>query len=388
MRSSYEQQFLHSRGADATLSETLAPELSSAMSMQSRTVHLSQATDRPDRTALTRGDTQPSKGASVSPLRRNASAMGSTGGVPSVRRSGRREGTEGAQTVDEVTWRDIRAPSRRRAGTTPSKELPLSAAFMAHPSALSEGRLSLVSRRVSAIDAPPLDPTRIHTLFLSNNNISSTAGVHVFTHLTCLSLANNLVRYLDALLPLATLSTLAKLTLSGNVVTGMPNYRLVVVSTCKALTSLDGVAVSAEERILAPNTARTTMTVLHQLCANELRATLMLHLTRLGRVHAQLKRVVGGGFSSTRGEHIRGADAPEPHVGEVLRRCLFGGVFRWLQTSSSDFYRAKVQVHMRTLSLVFVSNSVAARCVGHVSTTECAHDPSTAAEQRCSGLPP
>jgi Leucine-rich repeat (LRR) protein len=118
-------------------------------------------------------------------------------------------------------------------------------------------KLSLVGNNISEIDKVPSTLlTRVQTLYLSNNRIVSLDNIEQFTHLQNLSVTNNLIRYLSHLKSLALNEQLEKVSLEGNVVTGMPFYRQYMVGLCPRLLVLDGSNVTAEERSCSKSTTR------------------------------------------------------------------------------------------------------------------------------------
>lgn len=118
-------------------------------------------------------------------------------------------------------------------------------------------KLSLVGNNISEIDKVPSTLlTKVQTLYLSNNNIVSLDNIEQFTHLQNLSVTNNLIRYLSDLRSIALNKQLEKISLEGNVVTGMPFYRQYVVGLCPRLLVLDGTNVTTDERSSSKSTTR------------------------------------------------------------------------------------------------------------------------------------
>lgn len=91
---------------------------------------------------------------------------------------------------------------------------------------------------------------RLKQLLLNNNRIARIAKnlEDTIPNIETLVLTNNRLGNLQDLEPLSSLSKLTMLILLGNPVTLKPNYRLYVISRCKALKVLDFKKVKAQER--------------------------------------------------------------------------------------------------------------------------------------------
>lgn len=158
-------------------------------------------------------------------------------------------------------------------------------------------KLSLVGSNISVIDKVPSTLiTKVQTLYLSNNHITTLDGIEQFQQLRCLSVANNLIRYLSSLRPLKQSHSLERLSLEGNTVTGMPFYRQYVISLCPNLLNLDGVAVSREERNVDRSTERQLSAFYDQLRLNELQNIVLRNLCMQLNLRAEFSRVVLGKF--------------------------------------------------------------------------------------------
>eukprot|EP00299_Pterocystis_sp_00344_P007729 c2639_g1_i2.p1 GENE.c2639_g1_i2~~c2639_g1_i2.p1 ORF type:complete len:256 (+),score=62.12 c2639_g1_i2:50-769(+) len=94
---------------------------------------------------------------------------------------------------------------------------------------------------------------RCHTLFLNNNRINriSDTVAAALPNLTTLVLSNNLLAELSDLHNLSTFSKLSSLSLLGNPVTKLPNYRLYVIHILPKLKLLDFRKIRPKERELA-----------------------------------------------------------------------------------------------------------------------------------------
>jgi hypothetical protein len=155
---------------------------------------------------------------------------------------------------------------------------------------------------MSCLDALPAAlAQRVKVLYLSNNSLSSLQGIQQFSNITTLSLANNSVRYIHHLAPLASLPLLERLALEGNVVTGMPFYRELVLGICcssspRGLLVLDGVKVSAEEQGGVRVQFRKACGQIDLMRCNELRVCVLEHVCALTSCHSQLVAEVLGKF--------------------------------------------------------------------------------------------
>jgi hypothetical protein len=171
------------------------------------------------------------------------------------------------------------------------------------------GKLQLVSCYMTHLDAlPPALAQRVRVLYLSNNSIASLQGIQQFSNLTTLSLANNSLRYIHDLTPLAALTRLERLALEGNVVTSMPFYRELLLGICssysgadtntppRGLQVLDGVKVSAQEQGGVRALFRKVCGQMDLMRCNELRVCVLEHVCALTACHSQLVAEVLGKF--------------------------------------------------------------------------------------------
>jgi hypothetical protein len=173
----------------------------------------------------------------------------------------------------------------------------LATALSRQPSQCDGEKLGLVGLEIREID---LIPTKIsegvQVLYLSENYISSLAGIDQFKHLATLSIMNNHIRYLDELQPLSRLAKLQKISLVGNLVVKMPYYREHVIVLCPCLTSLDGEQVTAVERASATSMFYKIRAFYDQLRLNELRNCVMVHISKLMTCQVELRKEVFGKF--------------------------------------------------------------------------------------------
>ena len=171
--------------------------------------------------------------------------------------------------------------------------------LLANPTAIdSTGqKLSLVGSNISEIDHVPSTITsKVLTLYLSNNNITSLDGIEQFEKLKSLSVANNLIRYVGSLRSLMMNQHLERISLEGNIVTGMPFYRQHVIGLCPRLIALDGINVTSEERNADPSMGRQLSALYDQLRLNELQNIVLRNICLQLNLHAEFNLVVLGKF--------------------------------------------------------------------------------------------
>lgn len=206
--------------------------------------------------------------------------------------------------VDEHEWYKItRTESKRRKQVAKKQDRPLCEMLRRNSSALdSNGKLNLVSCYITEIDnLPDKLSQRVKTLYLSHNSLTNLLGLQQFSNLMMVSLANNSIRYLDALAPLSALTKVEKLTLEGNIVTAMPYYREVVLGMCcmdnqAGLASLDGVRVTPEEKSACRVNYRKAALQMEQMRCCGLRVAVLNHIEGLTRCHAEIVTQVVGRF--------------------------------------------------------------------------------------------
>jgi hypothetical protein len=224
-------------------------------------------------------------------------------------------------------------------------------------------KLSLVGNNISEIDkVPGTLLQKVQTLYLSNNSISSLNGIEQFTNLRSLSVTNNLIRYLSHLRALTLNEQLERVSLEGNIVTGMPFYRQYVIGLCPHLVMLDGVNVTVEERASARSSSRQLSAFYDQLRLNELQNIVLQNICLHLNLHADFNRTVLGRFRSLRSESVPSSRdislssevGRGRGVGFLLGQCLSGGVFRWLMLAcGQDIDKAIQNIAYRShLSLI------------------------------------
>jgi hypothetical protein len=171
-------------------------------------------------------------------------------------------------------------------------EMTASSALKMSSGAIDGFKLNLVGCSICIVDSLALKLTSsLKIVYLSNNNIKRIEGIEQFQSCQSLSLANNLVRYLDELQPLQKLLRLEKLSLEGNPVTGMPYYKEYLLSLCTRLTVLDGARVSVEDRLLIRGRIRKISVVFEQMRINELRVYVLQHYAFLSVCHREMHKI-------------------------------------------------------------------------------------------------
>jgi len=116
--------------------------------------------------------------------------------------------------------------------------------------------LQLQSNALTSISNLP-DLPALLKLDASDNQLGSVEGVQRCPALTSLKLTNNAIAVLEALSPLNQLISLATLDLTGNQVTSLERYRLVVLypllTAGVSLDDLDAAPATAEEKVASLN---------------------------------------------------------------------------------------------------------------------------------------
>ena len=209
----------------------------------------------------------------------------------------------------------------------------------------TSSKLNLVGLDIGEIDMVPGPlPERIQILYMSNNLISSLDGIEQFVNVRQVSFANNFIKYLSDLRSLGLLPHLEKISLEGNVVTGMPFYRQYLIGLCANLTSVDGINVTPDERKHARTYSRQLSAFYDQLRLNELQNIILRHLRLQLTMHAEFQKVIIGKFRSLRREYMPSSYEMQLStqagrgcgVSFLLAQCLSGGVYRWLMLACGN----------------------------------------------------
>jgi Leucine-rich repeat (LRR) protein len=229
------------------------------------------------------------------------------GNMPAMKRPGKAitepANVVGYRIVDDDEWHKISRAETKRRKPTKKHDKTLCDMLRKSSTALdNNGKLNLVSCYITEIDRlPDKLSQRVKTLYLSHNSLPNISGLQQFSNLSTVSIANNSIRYLDALVPLTALTKLEKLTLEGNVVTTMPYYREIVLGlTCMddqiGLVSLDGVRVTPEEKASCRVQYRKAAIQMEQMRCNGLRVAVLDHIEGMTRCHAEIVTNVVGRF--------------------------------------------------------------------------------------------
>jgi hypothetical protein len=226
------------------------------------------------------------------------------------------------------------------------------------PAGFDGSKLNLVNSTITTIDKlPNLLCLKVKTLYISNNNISSSEGIEQFTNLQSLSMSNNLIRYLNELLPLSKLKHLEKISLEGNIVTAMPYYREYLLGLCPNLQLIDAIKVTNIEKSNSKSSSRKAISLFSQLRVNELQCCILRHLSGLIKCHNEMSKVV----RILKGPRIHSSAA------FILTQALLGGVYAWLQTMCElDFDHMVQNLSRRAyLNLLRQMNSVQRSQITH-----------------------
>jgi hypothetical protein len=126
----------------------------------------------------------------------------------------------------------------------------------------------------------------VRTLYLSHNALRSLAGLAQFPALQQLALSHNHIAELAQLRHLRPVSKrLHTLSLDGNPVATLPLYREHCLSTCPALTLLDGQPVDAAQRAAATQALRAED---HLLGAMRADAITLEQVRQFNHIHSHL----------------------------------------------------------------------------------------------------
>ncbi|DBA99529.1 TPA: hypothetical protein ACH3X3_012111 [Trebouxia sp. C0006] len=201
-----------------------------------------------------------------------------------------------------------------------SGKVKLSALLSQCPSLFDNKKISAVDKGLTDIDILPRHFHHVKTLYLSKNCLRSLQGMQQFSALVTLAAADNLIDSFDQLefLTMAaqahTLSTLRALSLEGNPIARLPNYRAHIVAHLPGLQMLDGRAIGPDE----PQQAVQALRHQEVLMALMLTSACLVHklsiAVQMQRVHAELKAQVLGPW----GQHLSGPPPP-PNTSDPTR---------------------------------------------------------------------
>ena len=232
------------------------------------------------------------------------------------------------------------------------------------PTDCTSSKLSLVGLDICEIDGVPGPlPARIHTLYISNNLLTTLDGIEQFINIRQISFSNNFIKYLSDLKALGFLHRIEKISLEGNIVTGMPFYRQYLIGLCSSLTVIDGVGVSVEERKHANSYTRQLSAFYDQMRLNELQNIILRHLRLQLTMRTEFQKVVVGKFRSLRREYMPSSYEMQQSsqagrgqgVSFLLAQCLAGGVYRWLMLSCGLAIDKAVQLMAHRAHLTVLS---------------------------------
>ncbi|KIZ01316.1 hypothetical protein MNEG_6644 [Monoraphidium neglectum] len=172
--------------------------------------------------------------------------------------------------------------------------LPLSVALCQQPARCDGVKLSAVSCCVTHIDELPAQFRGCGVVYLSSNSLRSLEGADQFQGLRVLSAASNLIERADDVVALLNCPQLEVLTLEGNPLAQLPNYRARVLALLPRLLSLDGRAVTAEERARAAVAIQAEAACTAVMLSNACLVHKLAHASRLLQLHAELRRALFG----------------------------------------------------------------------------------------------
>jgi len=129
-------------------------------------------------------------------------------------------------------------------------------------------KLAAVDKGITHLDTLPPQYCAATTLYISRNNINSLDGVQQLPVLKVLSAGANLLADYSALEPLRSCPYLEVVSMEGNPVCELPNYRAHVLAVAPRLTALDGRTVGESERARASEVLQKETATMATLLAN------------------------------------------------------------------------------------------------------------------------
>lgn len=161
------------------------------------------------------------------------------------------------------------------------------------PAGLEKDRLRCVGQNVTKLGFFPSNlAIAIRSLLVSSNALESVDGVEQFANLDTLSVSNNLIRYMEDLAGLRTLTHLKKLSLQRNPVTKLPFYRDFVVTLCPSLEVLDGLRLSDGLRAICMVNMRQVQVHIQAALRNALRNLLLANLLQKTKLKKEMRQVL------------------------------------------------------------------------------------------------
>ncbi|KAL3153975.1 hypothetical protein ABBQ32_013531 [Trebouxia sp. C0010 RCD-2024] len=171
------------------------------------------------------------------------------------------------------------------------------------PSLFDNRKIQVVDKGLTDIDHLPRHFHHVKTLYLSKNCLRSLQGIQQFSSVVTLALADNLIDCFDQLEFLLMANEgrgLRALSLEGNPVARLPNYRAHVVAKLPALQMLDGRAVRPEEPQHALQALRHEEVLMALMLTNACLVHKLSMAVQMQRVQAELKASVWGAW----GRHL------------------------------------------------------------------------------------
>ena len=235
---------------------------------------------------------------------------------------------------------------------------------------LDNTKLNAVDCAIQIIDSIRTEHiNKVHILYLSNNNIATLDGIETYSNVETLSLANNQITYLHQLKALRYLSHLRKLAIVGNPIVEMPYFKQRLLLLCPNLQTLDGKAITRDDHNDATITASSATITTEQLMLNELRNTILLHVSKVTAMQTELLYEVCGRYAAIRGGDLPaasdGTDSSMDRSGTIIRRLLQGGCFYMLQIGCREHFDVMLQDLCRSASEILKRTSNSNQGVGN-----------------------
>ncbi|KAL0036179.1 hypothetical protein WJX79_007230 [Trebouxia sp. C0005] len=183
-----------------------------------------------------------------------------------------------ARTLPPICWR--------------SGKVKLSTLLSQCPSLFNDKKISAVDKGLTDIDVLPRHFHHVKTLYLSKNCLRSLQGMQQFSAVVTLAVADNLIDSFDQLEFLtmaAQAHTLRALSLEGNPIARLPNYRAHILAHLPWLHMLDGRAVGPDE----PQQAMQSLRHQEVLMALMLTSACLVHKLERKAICQALSREVG-----------------------------------------------------------------------------------------------
>eukprot|EP00891_Asterochloris_glomerata_P002602 jgi/Astpho2/2602/Aster-x0109 len=157
------------------------------------------------------------------------------------------------------------------AGARSKSCLTLSTVLSQNPQLFDDKKIGVVEKFITEVDLLPQRYHHVRVLYLSKNSLRTLHGLQQFACLRVLSAGDNLLDSFEELVwlkPPRGACQLEALSLEGNPLSRLPNYRAHVVAAVPSLRQLDGKAVTSEERHQAAMALRHEETVMALMLSN------------------------------------------------------------------------------------------------------------------------